>query len=85
MVFMGEISMLSMLAWDRKIVRIFLTMESMGIYKNESMEGIGTMVFSSISVLIISRKHGKHGIYANELISLWFPGSSWLSWPLLRP
>ena len=28
---------------------------------------------------------GKHGIYANEFISLWFPGSSWLSWPLLVP
>ena len=34
------------------------TMESMGIYKNGSM---GSMVFSSILLLIISRKHGKHG------------------------
>ena len=37
------------------------TMESigsMGIYKNESM---GSMIFSSILLLIISRKHGKHG------------------------
>ena len=35
------------------------TMESigsMGIYKNESM---GSMIFSSILLLIISRKHGK--------------------------
>ena len=46
------------------------SMGSMGIYKNESM---GSMVFSSILLLIISRKHGKiawesmgeHGIYAN--------------------
>ena len=38
-------------------------MESMGsmrIYKNESMESMGSMVFSSILLLIISRKHGKH-------------------------
>ena len=34
---------------------------SMGIYKNESMESMGSMVFSSILLLIISRKHGKHG------------------------
>ena len=78
--FHGEISMLSMLAWNRKIVKIFLmeawnlkpwkTMESMGIYKNERM---GSMVFSSILLLIISRKHEKHGIYANEFTSLWFP------------
>ena len=53
-------------------------MESMGIYKNESMESV---VFSSILLLKISRKHGKHGkkhgkhgIYANEFTSLWFPG-----------
>ena len=66
--FHGEISMLSMLAWNRKIVKIFpmkawnlkpwKTMESMESYKNESM---GSMVFSSILLLIISRKHGKHG------------------------
>ena len=69
--FHGEISMLTMLAWNRKIVKIFpmkawkawnlkpwKTMESMGIYKNESME---SMVFSSILPLIISRKHGRHG------------------------
>ena len=67
----GENSMLSILAWNRKIVKIFpmkawktwnlkpwKTMESMGIYKNESM---GSMVFSSILLLIIFRKHGKHG------------------------
>ena len=76
------------------------SIESMGIYKNES---IGSMVFSSILLLIISRKHGKQGkeawkaregsmesmgkhwIYANEFTSLWFPGSSWLSWPLPAP
>ena len=105
--FHGEISMLSMLSWNRKIVKIFpmkawnlkpwKTMESMvsmGIYKNESME---SMVFSGILLLIISRKHGKHGrkaweesiekhgIYANEFTSHWFPGSSWLSLPLLTP
>ena len=34
------------------------SMGSMGIYKNESM---GSMVFSSMLLLIISRKHGKHG------------------------
>ena len=72
--FHGEVSMLSMLAWNRKIVKIFpmkawkawnlkpwKTMESMGnmgIYKNESM---GSMVFSSILLSIISRKHRKHG------------------------
>ena len=63
--------MLSMLAWNRKIVRIFpmkaweikpwKTMESMGSYKNESMESMGIrMVFSSILLLMISRKDGKH-------------------------
>ena len=36
-------------------------MESMGIYKNESMESMGSVVFSSILLLIISGKHGKHG------------------------
>ena len=35
------------------------SMGSMGIYKNESMESMGSMVFSSILLLIISRKHGK--------------------------
>ena len=69
--FHGEIFMLSMLAWNRKIVKIFpmkawkgwnlkpwKTMESIGIYKNESM---GSMMFSSVLLLIISRKHRKHG------------------------
>ena len=37
------------------------SMGSMGIYKNKSMESMGSMVFSSILLLIISRKHGKHG------------------------
>ena len=37
------------------------SMGSMGIYKNESMESMGSMVFSSMLLLIISRKHGKHG------------------------
>ena len=72
--FHGEIPMLSMLAWNRKIVTVFpmkawkawnitpwKTMESMGIYKNESMESMGSMVFTSILFVIISRKHGKHG------------------------
>ena len=92
--FHGEISMLSMLVWNRKIVKIFpmkawnlkpwKTMESMGIYKNESMESRGSIVFSSILLLIISRKHGIY-MYANEFTSLWLPGSSWLSLPLLAP
>ena len=54
-------------------------MKSMGIYKNESMETMRSMVFSSILLLIISRKNGsmeEHGIYANEFTSLLFPGSS---------
>ena len=42
------------------------SMGSMGIYKNESMESMGSMVFSSILLLIISRKHGKHGKIAWE-------------------
>ena len=59
--FHGDISILSMLAPDRKIVRIVLmnaweawdiepwkAMENMGIYKNESMESMESMVFSSI-------------------------------------
>ena len=40
------------------------SMESMGIYKNESMESMGSIIFSGILLLIISRKyrnHGKHG------------------------
>ena len=63
---------LSMLAWDRKSARIIPheTMESMGyktienmggmgICENENMESIGSMVFSSILLSIISGKHGK--------------------------
>ena len=62
--------MLSMPVWQRKIVKIFpmkawklkpwKTMESMGIFKNESMESMGSIVFFSILLLIISRKNGKH-------------------------
>ena len=79
--FHGDISMLSLLASDRKIVRIFQmkaweawdikpwkTIESMGIYKKEIMR---SMVFSSILLIIISRKHGKHeklGVCANEFM-----------------
>ena len=66
------------------------SMGSMGIYKNESMESMGSMVFSSILLLIISRKHGKHGKIAWESmgfmqINLYPSGShsSWLSWLLL--
>ena len=71
-------------------------MESMGsmrIYRNESMESMGSMVFSSIFLLIISRKHGKHGKKAwksmgfmqmNLYPSGSLAGSSWLSWPLLK-
>ena len=83
--FYGEISMLSMLAWNRKIVKIFpmkawkawnlkpwKTMESMGIYKNEIMESMGSMVFSSILLLIISRKHGKHGKHGKAWESMGF-------------
>ena len=64
--FHGGISMFSMLAWNRKIVKIipmkawnikpWKTMESMGIHKNECM---GSMIFPSILLLITSRKHGK--------------------------
>ena len=82
--FHGEIRMLSMLAWNRKIVKIFSmkawnpwnlkpwktmeSMESMGIYKHESMESMGSIVFSSILLLIISRKHEKHGKKAWESV-----------------
>ena len=68
------------------------SMGSMGIYKNESME---SMVFSSILLLIISRKHGKHGKHGKIAwesmgfmqINLYPSGShsSWLSWLLLVP
>ena len=67
--FHGEISMLSMLAWNKIIVKIFSmkawkawnlkpwkTMESMGIYKNESM---------------ISRKHGNHGKHGKKVWKAW--------------
>ena len=53
--FHGDNSMFSMLAWDRKIVRVphmkawdIKTIESMGstgIYKNESMESMGAWYF----------------------------------------
>ena len=65
-----------MKAWKAWNLKPWKTMESMGIYKNESMESMGSMVFFGILLLIISRKHGKHGIYANEFTSLWLPGSS---------
>ena len=42
--------------WESMETIEYKTMESMGIYKNESM---GSMVFSSILLLIIYRKHGK--------------------------
>ena len=62
----------SMLAWDRKIVRIFpvKAWEAFDIkpWKTmESIESVGSMVFSTMLLLIISRKHG---IYANELTPL---------------
>ena len=71
-------------------------MESMGIYKNESMAIKAWYFLVTILLSILSRKHGKHGkialermgmhgIYANEFIPLWFPGSSWLSLRLLAP
>ena len=67
------------------------SMGSMGIYKNESMESMGSMVFSSVLLLIISRKHGKHGKIAWEsmgfmqinlypsgsLVAAGFPGFYW--------
>ena len=60
-------------------------MESMGISKNESM---GSMVFSSILLLIISRKHGKIAresmgfmqinLYpSGSLVAAGFPGFYW--------
>ena len=76
-------------------------MESMGsmeIYKNESMESMGSMVFSSILLLIISRKHGKHGkhgkiawdlcklIYTHLVpIAAGFPGFYWCPGSLASP
>ena len=71
-------------------IKPWKTMESMGIYKNGSRESMGSMVFSSILLSMIHRQHekhgkhgkiawermGKHGIYANEFIPRWFPGSS---------
>ena len=48
------------------------SMGSMGIYKNESMESMGSMVFSSILLLIISRKHGKHGKHGKAWESMGF-------------
>ena len=39
------------------------SMEGIGIYKNKSM---GSMVFSSILLLIICRKHEKHGKYGKK-------------------
>ena len=55
-------------------------MESMGIYKNKSMESMGSMVFSNTLLLIISRKHEKHGKKAWESMgfmqmNLYPPGS----------
>ena len=72
------------------------SMGSMGIYKNESM---GSMVFSSILLLIISRKHGKHGKIAWEsmgfmqtnlypsvsLVAAGFPGFYWCPGSLASP
>ena len=82
--FHGEIPMLSMLAWNWKIVKIFpmkawkawnlkpwKTMESIGICKNESMESMGSIVFSSILLLMISKKHGKHGKKAWKAWEAW--------------
>ena len=42
------------------------SMESMGFYKNESIESMGNMVFSGILLLIISRKHRKHGKHGKK-------------------
>ena len=75
------------------------SMGSMGIYKNESMESMGSMVFSSILLLIISRKHGKHGKIAWEsmgfmqinlypsgsLVAAGFPGFYWCPGSLASP
>ena len=50
-----------------------------GYLQKWSMEGMGSILFSGILLLIISRKdgkHGKHGIYGNEFRSLWFSGFS---------
>ena len=74
-------------------------MGSMGIYKNERMESMGSMVFSSILLLIISRKHGKHGKIAWEsmgfmqinlypsssLVAAGFPGFYWCPGSLASP
>ena len=52
-------------------------MESMGIYKNESMESMGSMVFSSILLQIISKKHGKHGKHGESMGSMESMGKAW--------
>ena len=75
--FYGFHGSISMLAWDRKTVKKFpmkawdikpwKSMESMIIYKNESME---SMVFLSILLSVIFRKHGKHGKIAWKSIDL---------------
>ena len=52
-------------------------MESMGIYKNksmesmESMESMGRHGISSILLLIISRKHGKYEKYGKKAWKAW--------------
>ena len=63
--FHGESSMLSVLAWNRKIVKIFPVKAwkawNLKPWKTmESMESMGSMIFSSVLLLIISRKHEKH-------------------------
>ena len=50
-----------MKAWNLKAWKAMESMGIMRIYKNESMESMGSTVFSSKLLLIISRKHGKHG------------------------
>ena len=51
-------SMLSMLTWNRKIVKIF-PMKAWKAWNLKPWESMGSIVFSSILLLIISRKHGK--------------------------
>ena len=69
--FHGEISMLSMLAWNRKIVKIFL-MKAWKAWNLEPWKAWEAWEFTKMKAweawyflvyyfLIISRKHGKHG------------------------
>ena len=58
-------------AWNIKPWKFMESIEGMGIYKNESMKSMVSMVFSSILLLITSRKHGKHGKHGKKAWKAW--------------